>query len=149
MTLNIKAYFKLSRPANLLLVGTVVLIASTLFQTYPSIWDVLLTIICATFITAAGNALNDMCDIEIDRINKPNRPLPSGKISIKNAKRFMIIMFILGNIAGLILGFWSFVCCDSALVLVRLSFAPCGIGGEYGCGFFIGPDLPFCHTSFW
>ena len=108
MTLNIKAYFKLSRPANLLLVGTVVLIASTLFQTYPSIWDVLLTIICATFITAAGNALNDMCDIEIDRINKPNRPLPSGKISIKNAKRFMIIMFILGNIAGLILGFWSF-----------------------------------------
>ena len=109
MTLNIKAYFKLSRPANLLLVGTVVLIASTLFQTYPSIWDVLLTIICATFITAAGNALNDMCDIEIDRINKPNRPLPSGKISIKNAKRFMIIMFILGNIAGLILGFWSFV----------------------------------------
>ena len=109
MTLNIKAYFKLSRPANLLLVGTVVLIASTLFQTYPSIWDVLLTIICATFITAAGNALNDMCDIEIDRINKPNRPLPSGKISIKSAKRFMIIMFILGNIAGLILGFWSFV----------------------------------------
>ncbi len=107
MTLNIKPYLKLARPANLVLVGTVVLIASTLFSEYPSIWEVLLTIICATFITAAGNALNDMCDIEIDRINKPNRPLPSGQITIKGAKSFMITMFILGNIAGLILGFWS------------------------------------------
>ena len=107
MTLNFKSYLKLARPANLVLVGTVVLIASTLFPEYPSIWEVFLTIICATFITAAGNALNDMCDIEIDRINKPNRPLPSGKITMKGAKIFMITMFILGNIAGLILGFWS------------------------------------------
>ena len=120
MTLNIKAYIKLSRPANLVLVGTVVLIASTLFPVYPSIWDVLLTIICSTFITAAGNALNDMCDIEIDRINKPNRPLPSGKISMKSAKSFMITMFILGNIAGLILGFWSLVI--SLLIATSLLF---------------------------
>ncbi|MCF7831975.1 MAG: geranylgeranylglycerol-phosphate geranylgeranyltransferase [Candidatus Marinimicrobia bacterium] len=105
MKLNFKQYFKLSRPANLILVATVVLIASTLFNPFPSIWRVLLAIICTTFITAAGNALNDMCDIEIDRINKPNRPLPSGDLSIESARGFMIVMFILGNIAGLILGF--------------------------------------------
>jgi len=107
MKLNLKQYFKLSRPANLALVAFVIVIASTLFSPFPSIWRVLLAIICTTFITAAGNALNDMCDIEIDRINKPNRPLPSGTITVKGARGFMIAMFILGNLAGLILGFWS------------------------------------------
>jgi geranylgeranylglycerol-phosphate geranylgeranyltransferase len=108
MKLNIKPYFKLSRPANLALTATVALCASTLFTPYPSILRVLLAIVCITFITAAGNALNDMCDIEIDRINKPNRPLPSGMITVNGAKGYMIIMFVLGNLAGLILGFWSF-----------------------------------------
>ncbi len=107
MKLNIKSYLKLSRPANLILTATVALSASTLFSPYPSILRILLAIVCIVFITAAGNALNDMCDIEIDRINKPNRPLPSGMITLNNAKGFMIIMFILGNLAGLTLGFWS------------------------------------------
>ncbi len=108
MKLNFKPYFKLARPANLTLVATVVISASTLFSPYPSIWRVLLAIICTTFITAAGNALNDMCDIEIDRINKPDRPLPSGIVTPNGARGFMIVVFILGNLAGLILGFWSF-----------------------------------------
>ncbi|MCK4529793.1 MAG: UbiA family prenyltransferase, partial [Candidatus Marinimicrobia bacterium] len=82
MTLNIKPYLKLARPANLGLVSFVTLITSSFFSPFPSIWRLLLTIICVTFITAAGNALNDMCDIEIDRINKPNRPLPSGLITV-------------------------------------------------------------------
>ncbi|MEA2077831.1 MAG: geranylgeranylglycerol-phosphate geranylgeranyltransferase [Candidatus Marinimicrobia bacterium] len=107
MKLKLKHYFKLARPANLVLVATVVLITATFFTPFPSIWKFLLAIICPTFITAAGNALNDRCDVEIDRINKPNRPLPLGIISIEGAKGFMIAMFILGNIAGLILGFWS------------------------------------------
>ncbi len=32
------------------------------------------------------NALNDILDIEIDKLNQPNRPLPSGQISLNNAK---------------------------------------------------------------
>ena len=32
------------------------------------------------------NALNDILDIEIDKLNQPNRPLPSGKISLQSAK---------------------------------------------------------------
>tara|TARA_B100000900_G_C20564536_1_gene710434 strand:+ start:747 stop:1649 length:903 start_codon:yes stop_codon:yes gene_type:complete len=32
------------------------------------------------------NALNDILDIEIDKINQPARPLPSGRISVNKAK---------------------------------------------------------------
>ena len=38
------------------------------------------------------NALNDILDIEIDRLNQPNRPLPSGKISLNNAKTVTAVL---------------------------------------------------------
>ena len=38
------------------------------------------------------NALNDILDIEIDKLNQPNRPLPSGDISLNNAKILTAIL---------------------------------------------------------
>lgn len=118
--MNLKPYFKLARPANLGLVTFVILLTSSFFSPYPPLWRVFLTIVCVTFITAGGNALNDMCDIEIDRINKPNRPLPSGQIGMDGARGFMVAMFILGNLAALFLGFWPLTI--SLLVATTLLF---------------------------
>ncbi|MCK4812964.1 MAG: geranylgeranylglycerol-phosphate geranylgeranyltransferase [Candidatus Marinimicrobia bacterium] len=109
MKFNLKPYIILARPANMGLVAFVILLTSTFFDPYPPVWRVLLAIICVIFITAAGNAYNDICDIEIDKINKPKRPLPSGLISPEGARGFMIIVLILGNLAGWILGFWTLV----------------------------------------
>ncbi len=39
----------------------------------------------AALLNAASNIINQYFDLEIDRINKPNRPLPSGSVSIRNA----------------------------------------------------------------
>jgi geranylgeranylglycerol-phosphate geranylgeranyltransferase len=38
------------------------------------------------------NALNDILDVEIDKLNQPNRPLPSGDISLNNAKFITAIL---------------------------------------------------------
>ncbi len=105
--MSLKQYIKIARPANLLLVASVVLIAATLFDPFPNFWTFILAVLCPVLITAAGNTVNDICDIEIDRINKPSRPLPSGDLNIERARVFMVVMFILGNLAGLLLGFWS------------------------------------------
>jgi geranylgeranylglycerol-phosphate geranylgeranyltransferase len=104
MNLKLKYYVKLARPANIGLVSAVVLITSAFFTPYPPIWRVLLAIICVSFITAAGNALNDICDIEIDRINKPKRPLPARLITEEGARGFMLVMFVFGNLAAFLLG---------------------------------------------
>lgn len=37
--------------------------------------------------------LNDLCDITPDRVHKPFRPLPSQKISLKNATLFIVLLF--------------------------------------------------------
>ncbi|MFA6617455.1 MAG: geranylgeranylglycerol-phosphate geranylgeranyltransferase [Candidatus Neomarinimicrobiota bacterium] len=106
---EIQPYLKVSRPANLLLVSLVVIITASFFDPFPNFWRVLLSVMTVVFMTSAGNTLNDMCDIEIDRINKPDRPLPSGKLTNDNARAFMIVMFVLSNLSALVLGFWSLI----------------------------------------
>ena len=47
----------------------------------------------AAVLNAASNALNQIYDLEIDRINKPRRPLPSGRLSIAEAWTFTAIAY--------------------------------------------------------
>jgi len=50
----------------------------------------------AWFFAAAGAyALNDAVDIEIDRVNHAERPLPTGKLSLSGAKRASAIAFVI------------------------------------------------------
>jgi 4-hydroxybenzoate polyprenyltransferase len=62
------------------------------------IWTVVLGSLCAALLNAANNALNQIYDLEIDRINKPNRPLVTGEVSIRGAWIFTWVLYILGTI---------------------------------------------------
>jgi geranylgeranylglycerol-phosphate geranylgeranyltransferase len=61
--------------------------------------DLFLAGLVGFLITAAGNSINDVIDIDIDRINRPNRPLPSLKITLKQAW----VLFVLLLTASLVL----------------------------------------------
>ena len=50
-------------------------------------------LVMAAVLNAASNALNQIYDLEIDRINKPRRPLPSGRLSIQEAWRFTLAAY--------------------------------------------------------
>jgi 4-hydroxybenzoate polyprenyltransferase len=47
----------------------------------------------AAVLNGASNALNQIYDLEIDRVNKPKRPLPSGRLSLRNAWAFTWVMY--------------------------------------------------------
>jgi 4-hydroxybenzoate polyprenyltransferase len=47
----------------------------------------------AAVLNAASNALNQIYDLEIDRINKPKRPLPSGRLSLREAWAFTLATY--------------------------------------------------------
>ena len=47
----------------------------------------------AAVLNAASNGLNQIYDLEIDRINKPSRPLPSGRISHREAWAFTLATY--------------------------------------------------------
>ena len=51
--------------------------------------------LCAALLNAASNVINQIHDLEIDRRNKPGRPLPSGVISIGASRRFAVVLYLL------------------------------------------------------
>ena len=53
------------------------------------------------------NALNDILDVEIDRENKPDRPLPSGVISVINAKIVTSILMLISFFSLILAGYIS------------------------------------------
>jgi 4-hydroxybenzoate polyprenyltransferase len=48
----------------------------------------------AAVLNAASNAINQIYDLEIDRVNKPKRPLPTGALGIGEAWGFTLASFV-------------------------------------------------------
>jgi geranylgeranylglycerol-phosphate geranylgeranyltransferase len=103
-TFHALAYLELSRPIN----GVIAFISVLLGATFAaganalSRFDVLTVAVSALLLLSAGNALNDYCDYEIDRINKPGRPIPSGRVTRKGALIFAIFLMSVGTGLGFI-----------------------------------------------
>ena len=53
------------------------------------VMHVALAVGAAAVLNAASNGLNQICDLENDRINKPHRPLPSGQMTLGRAWAFV------------------------------------------------------------
>ena len=57
---------------------------------YPAIG-----VVMAAVFNAGSNALNQIFDLEIDRVNKPKRALPSGRLDLRGAWVFTVIAYLL------------------------------------------------------
>jgi len=66
----------------------------------PILDKMLLSFLALFSIISAGYVLNDVCDVEIDKINCPNRMLAAGKLRRKTALIWSIAFFALGLVFG-------------------------------------------------
>jgi geranylgeranylglycerol-phosphate geranylgeranyltransferase len=87
----------------------------------------LMKVMCACLsgglIAAGANAINDFYDIEIDKINKPNRPIAAGIIRPGEAFIVSIIFFLIGVTLGYLVNWKAFIVSGaSALLLYYYSF---------------------------
>ena len=57
----------------------------------PVLWGALM----AAVLNSASNAINQIYDLEIDRVNKPKRPLPAGSLGLGEAWGFTLACFLL------------------------------------------------------
>jgi 4-hydroxybenzoate polyprenyltransferase len=72
-------------------------------QWSPTPWDLatLATLIVASsLLYVAGMVLNDVFDVEIDRRERPERPIPSGRVPLDSARRLGWRLLTLGVVAG-------------------------------------------------
>ncbi len=82
---RIKALFLIIRPLNCLITFITILLAGFICGGFPDFKIIIAAGLAGALVNAAGNIINDFFDIEIDKINRPNRVLPSGKISLQFA----------------------------------------------------------------
>lgn len=97
------AYWKLLRPLNLLTGAFAVWVASQIVAQSVPVSVFLLTLAVVVCFNAGANALNDYWDVDIDRINRPDRPLSAGLVSPKGALIAGILFFIPGLAAAAVL----------------------------------------------
>jgi geranylgeranylglycerol-phosphate geranylgeranyltransferase len=62
-----------------------------------------LVVLAAALVSCQAMIFNDIADKEEDKINAPHRPIPSGKISIKAAYIYGVIVAILALITGVVI----------------------------------------------
>jgi len=94
-------FLLLTRPRNCVLTGISVWVGAVTSGADNSSFVVILAAIGAAAIAGSGNGMNDVVDLEVDRCNRPDRPLPSGRVSAGAA---MAVSALLG-VTGLTLAF--------------------------------------------
>jgi len=128
--LNLKAYLQLTRPANIITAIADILAGVTIATFSFSIEDINPTkvvFLCLSTIGLYGGGIvfNDIFDLELDKIERPERVIPSGKVSKNNAIIFGILFLLLGVFGAM---------ANSALSsLIALAVAACAlIYDKYG-----------------
>ncbi len=114
-------YISLGRPLTSLMIGLAVL-ASALIGVGRDVdvhaLPIFLGFAVAFLFGLAGNAINDYFDYENDKINHPERPIPSGKLKPEQALFFSLIFFAI----SLALSFYlSFIVGYGALLVVVIA----------------------------
>ena len=150
-----RAGLQITRPQNCVITFASVLMGGWLgVHTLPApLWIAALS---AAAVMAGGNALNDLWDLETDRINHPHRPLPSGRLTPRAAGIECIGLFSFGLGLSIFLpheAIATAACACGCLVVYnrRLKHVPlagnvavsllCGLAFFYG-GFAVRAPLP-------
>ena len=96
---------RLARPLNCLMsavgvgIGGIVGVGSAAWAAFAA--PLVLAAAAAAAFTAGGNALNDIFDRETDRVNHPDRPLASGRLTLSAARIFAVSAFALAALLAL------------------------------------------------
>ena len=100
--MNFSSYIKIIRPINSFIVFISVFVSAVMIdKSFENFKLIFFASSAAFFFSSAAMVINDYFDCKIDKINRPNRPIASGKISKDKA----IIYFIILNLIALIFNF--------------------------------------------
>jgi geranylgeranylglycerol-phosphate geranylgeranyltransferase len=110
MMLRIKAIIQLFRIELPLAAGVCTLIGATISAgKLPPLWIALSVFLCVFFISSSAMISNDYFDLDTDRVNAPNRPLPSGHALPRDAILLTFLTAILGLAAAAGIGLSALV----------------------------------------
>jgi hypothetical protein len=114
---HLRAHLALARISNTPTVVSNALAGAVIAAPLAFDWPIVLLVVAMALFYTAGMYLNDLFDYEIDVRERPERPLPSGRVDIAFAWTITIVLFGLGMALLGGVGMEAFV---SGLALVAL-----------------------------
>lgn len=118
---KIVGYLRLMRPVNCVMMGFAVVVGAEFASLNGSsvFWaNLVYGFITGFMLTAASMAINDYYDLEIDAINEPNRPIPSGLIKPREALAFAFALTAIGFAAAYLTSILCFALAIVAWIIV-------------------------------
>jgi geranylgeranylglycerol-phosphate geranylgeranyltransferase len=107
---NLEGLLKLIRPLNCIVMSFAVLVGASLTGLGNLQWiNLLFGAITAFTLTGAAMAINDYYDYDIDKINEPNRPIPSGKVSLRASLITTAVLTLIGLSLAFIISLYCFI----------------------------------------
>ena len=110
MNFNLIALLSLIRPINSFMIGLAVVVGIAFGS--PDMLFSRLTIygfITGFSISSYSMIINDIYDIEIDKVNQPERPLAKQIISINSALSLSLILLLIGLTSSLIISYYNII----------------------------------------
>ncbi|HME19645.1 MAG TPA: geranylgeranylglycerol-phosphate geranylgeranyltransferase [Nitrososphaerales archaeon] len=95
--MSLRAGLEIIRPVNCAMIGFAVIVGE--FVSKPatvSATQSALGFLTGFFICAYSMAINDIYDAEVDRVNQPGRPIPSGRMTPQTANRLSVLALLAG-----------------------------------------------------
>jgi len=132
-------YLRLIRPVNCLMMGVAVIVGAVISK--QNFEDILFSNLVYGFITgftlvAASMVINDFCDKDIDAINEPSRPIPSGLIKPEEALVFAAVLTAIGFVAAFLTNtanaLATSLCFMTAIISWMVSVAYATVGKRTG-----------------
>ncbi len=120
---KILVFIEITRPPNGIAISIAVIIPMLMIPldtTQIQADKLFLGIIAAYLLMAHGMVVNDIFDIEIDRINMPHRVLPSGRMSVKTAKAYAVVLLIFSLVFASLIHWISFAFALTFAILIDL-----------------------------
>jgi 4-hydroxybenzoate polyprenyltransferase len=96
-------YLKLMRPANIITAFADILAGSSIVAGGLIVFshiDLYLLLLATAGLYGGGVVLNDYFDAEIDQQERPERPIPSGQVTKKEALTLGVVLFLIGIVAS-------------------------------------------------
>ena len=131
---KIRAVIQIIRPELAFAAGVSVVLGEIIaLGKFAGLRETILGFVCGFFLSGSAIILNDYFDLEVDRVNAPERPLPMGLVSAGEAIFLAIATICLGLAASFLIGPVAFiVCVIMALIgfLYNWKFKQAGLTGN-------------------
>ncbi|MBT3631041.1 MAG: geranylgeranylglycerol-phosphate geranylgeranyltransferase [Candidatus Marinimicrobia bacterium] len=113
------------RPLNLLQATLAVVLTTAFLGEMEQVHNLVLLVLSVITINAGGNIINDIYDLKIDRINRPDRPLPSGAMSVAQARIYLIFLFAAGILLSWFISVEAFIIAGPISIPTLIAYSAC------------------------